>query len=117
MQLTQIRFPQGTQALDIPSHPDSCERIGFDEAFDAGSVAVVLISGYTWCPGEAASGILFGRDRRHVLMYDPVALKNEHGAARAPQTCAVPWSAPARMIQVGGDRIRPAIIIRKGLPQ
>ena len=85
-------------------------------AFDAGGVAIVLVSGYHMLPrGKPHWIFAYGRDGRHVLMHDPAAARDEQGMARAPETYAVPWTAFERMTRVGGDRLSAAIVVRKGL--
>ena len=70
-------------------------------AFDAGSVAIVLVSGYQMVPRGRPHWIFaFGRDGRHVLMHDPAAVRDDQGMAHAPETYAVPWTAFERMTQV-----------------
>ena len=87
-------------------------------AFDAGSAAIVLVSGYHMVSRGRPHWIFaFGRDGRHVLMHDPAAVRDDQGAARAPETYAVPWPAFERLIHVGGNRLSAAIVIRKGTPQ
>ena len=80
-------------------------------AFDAGSVAIVLVSGYHMVPrGRPHWVFAFGRDGRHVLMHDPAAFRDDQGMARAPETYAVPWTAFEPMTRLGsraaerGDR-------------
>jgi hypothetical protein len=86
-------------------------------AFDAGSVAIVLVSGYHLVARGRPHWIFaFGRDRQHVLMHDPAAIRNEQGMALAPETYAVPWSAFEPMTRLGRERLSAAIVIRKGTP-
>ena len=73
-------------------------------ALDAGSVAIVLVSGYHMVPRGRPHWIFaFGRDGRHVLMHDPAAVRDDQGMAHAPETYAVPWTAFERMTRVGAN--------------
>jgi ribosomal protein S18 acetylase RimI-like enzyme len=130
MQLTQAEFHQQATALNIPSHLTPVNESVLMRAFDAGSVAIVLLSGYHMVArGKPHWIFAFGRDGRHVLMHDPAALRDDQGMALAAETYAVPWSdfervahiAPARgrhepagQKQVGHEPLSAAIIIRKG---
>ena len=80
-------------------------------AFDAGRVAIVLVSGYHMVPrGKPHWIFAFGRDGRHVLMHDPAAVRDDQGMAVAAETYAVPWTAFERVTRLGpraaerGDR-------------
>jgi ribosomal protein S18 acetylase RimI-like enzyme len=117
MQVTQREFQREAKALDIPSHLAPAGESVLMKAFDAGSVAVVLVSGYHMVPRGRPHWIFaFGRERRHVLMHDPAALRDDQGMAHAPETYAVPWTAFEPMTRVGRERLSAAIVIRKGLP-
>ena len=84
-------------------------------AFDAGHVAIVLVSGYHMIArGQPHWIFAFGRSGRHILLHDPAANRDDHGKAIAPETYAVPWSAFEPMTCLGRDRLSAAIIIRKG---
>jgi hypothetical protein len=84
-------------------------------AFDAGNVAIVLVSGYHMVPrGKPHWIFAFGRDGRRVLMHDPAALRDDQGMAAAAETYAVPWTAFERVIHLGRERLSAAIVIRKG---
>src|SRR5256885_14702252 len=118
MQLTQQDFQREAKVLDIPSHLTPVNESVLMRAFDAGSVAIVLVSGYHMVPRGRPHWIFaFGHDGHHILMHDPAAVRDEQGAARAPETYAVTWPAFGRMIHVGGDRLSAAIVIRKGPSQ
>jgi ribosomal protein S18 acetylase RimI-like enzyme len=115
MQLTQSAFEREARALDIPSHLTPVNESVLMKAFDAGSVAIVLVSGYHMVPRGRPHWIFaFGRDGRHVLMHDPAALRDEQGVARAPETYAVPWTAFEPMTRLGRERLSATIVIRKG---
>jgi hypothetical protein len=84
-------------------------------AFDAGSVAIVLVSGYHMRPrGKPHWIFAFGRDGPHILMHDPAAIRDEQGMAAAAETYAVPWTAFERVTRPGRERLSAAIVIRKG---
>jgi hypothetical protein len=115
MQLTQAEFHQQATALNIPSHLTPVNESVLMRAFDAGSVAIVLLSGYHMVArGKPHWIFAFGRDGRHVLMHDPAALRDDQGMALAAETYAAPWSdfervahiAPAQVCrnQVGRDK-------------
>ena len=115
MQLTQAEFAREARALDIPSHLTPVNESVLMCAFDAGSVAIVLVSGYHMVKRSNPHWIFaFGRDGRHVLMHDPAAIRDEQGMAAAAETYAVPWTAFERVTQVGRARLSAAIVIRKG---
>jgi hypothetical protein len=84
-------------------------------AFDAGSVAIVLVSGYHLVArGKPHWIFAFGRSGRNVLMHDPAAVRDDQGMAVAAETYAVPWPAFERLTRMGSDRLSAAIVIRKG---
>ena len=115
MQLTQTEFHREAKAQNIPSHLTPVSESVLMKAFDAGSVAIVLVSGYHMVPRGRPHWIFaFGRDGRHVLMHDPAAIRDDQGMARAPETYAVPWTAFERMTRLGRERLSAAIVIRKG---
>jgi ribosomal protein S18 acetylase RimI-like enzyme len=115
MQLTQSQFQAEAKALNIPSHLTPVNESVLMRAFDAGSVAIVLVSGYHMVArGKPHWIFAFGRDGRHVLMHDPAAIRDDQGMAAAAETYAVPWSELERMIHVGRERLSAAIVIRKG---
>ena len=67
-----------------PQPPDSGERIGSDVRIRAGSVAIVLVSGYHMVPQRRPHWVFaFGRDGRHVLMHDPAAVEMIRDGVRA----------------------------------
>jgi ribosomal protein S18 acetylase RimI-like enzyme len=115
MELTQRQFRCEAQALAIPSHLTPVSESVLMRAFDAGSVAIVLVSGYHMVPrGKPHWIFAFGRDGRHVLMHDPAAIRDDQGMAVAAETYALPWSAFERVIHLGRERLSAAIVIRKG---
>jgi hypothetical protein len=115
MQVTQAEFRRQAEALDIPSHPAAAGESVLIRAFDAGSVAIVLVSGYHMVPRGLPHWVFaFGREGRHILVHDPAAIRNDEGTAVAAETYAVPWTALAPMTCVGRDQLSAAIIIRKG---
>jgi ribosomal protein S18 acetylase RimI-like enzyme len=116
-QVTQEAFRLRAGALGIPTHLTPVNESVLMAAFDAGSVAIVLVSGYHLVARGRPHWIFaFGRDRQHVLMHDPAAIRNEQGMALAPETYAVPWSAFEPMTRLGRERLSAAIVIRKGTP-
>jgi hypothetical protein len=115
MQVTQSDFQHQASALGIPTHLTPVNESVLMPAFDAGNVAIVLVSGYHMIPrGKPHWIFAFGRDRRRVLMHDPAALRDDQGMAAAAETYAVPWTAFERVIRLGRERLSAAIVIRKG---
>jgi ribosomal protein S18 acetylase RimI-like enzyme len=115
MEVTQAEFRRQAEALDIPTHLAPASESALMSAFDAGKVAIVLISGYQMNGrGQPHWVFAFGREGRHILLHDPAANRDDHGKAIAPETYAVPWTAFERMTRLGRDRLSAAIVIRKG---
>jgi ribosomal protein S18 acetylase RimI-like enzyme len=115
MELTQAEFRREANALAIPTHLAGATESVLMQAFDAGKVAIVLISGYQMARrGQPHWVFAFGRHGRHILLHDPAANRDEHGKAIAPETYAVPWAAFERMSRLGRDRLSAAIVIQKG---
>jgi ribosomal protein S18 acetylase RimI-like enzyme len=115
MEVTQAEFRREAKALGIPVHLAAASESVLMRAFDAGHVAIVLVSGYHMgSRGQPHWVFAFGRDGRHILLHDPAAIRDEHGKAIAPETHAVPWTAFERMTRWGRDRLSAAIVIRKG---
>jgi ribosomal protein S18 acetylase RimI-like enzyme len=117
MQLAQREFQREAAALEIPTLLTPVNESVLMRAFDAGGVAIVLVSGYHMIPrGKPHWIFAFGRNGRHVLVHDPAAIRDDQGMAAAAETYAVPWSACERVIRLGRDRLSAAIVIRKGPP-
>ncbi len=115
MQVTQLEFQRQAEALAIPTHLTPVNESVLMPAFDAGNVAIVLVSGYHMVPrGKPHWIFAFGRDGRRVLMHDPAAIRDDQGMAAAAETYAVPWTAFERVIHLGRERLSAAIVIRKG---
>jgi len=115
MEVTQADFRRQAKALDIPSHLTRASESVFMRAFDAGNVAIVLVSGYHMVRRGLPHWVFaFGRNARHVLMHDPAAIRDDQGMAAAPETYAVPWTAFERMTRIGREGLSAAIVIRKG---
>jgi ribosomal protein S18 acetylase RimI-like enzyme len=115
IELAQAEFRREAGTLGIHSHFSPVNESVMMGAFDAGHVAIVLVSGYHLIPRGMPHWIFaFGRSGPHVLMHDPAAVRDKQGMAAAAETYAVPWSALARMIHVGRERLSAAIVIRKG---
>jgi ribosomal protein S18 acetylase RimI-like enzyme len=115
IEVAQAEFRREADALGICSHFSSVNESVLMGAFDAGNVAIVLVSGYHMIPRGIPHWIFaFGRSGPHVLMHDPAAVRDKQGMAAAAETYAVPWSALQRLIHVGRERLSAAIVIRKG---
>jgi ribosomal protein S18 acetylase RimI-like enzyme len=115
MQATQAEFRREARALAIPNHLTRVDESVLMPAFDAGRVAIVLVSGYHMVPrGKPHWIFAFGRDGRHVLMHDPAAVRDDQGMPVAAETYAIAWPAFERVIHLGRERLSAAIVIRKG---
>jgi ribosomal protein S18 acetylase RimI-like enzyme len=115
MELTQHAYRAEAEALAIKSHLTPVNESILMRAFDAASVAIVLVSGYHMRPrGKPHWIFAFGRDGPHILMHDPAAIRDEQGMAAAAETYAVPWTAFERVTRPGRERLSAAIVIRKG---
>jgi ribosomal protein S18 acetylase RimI-like enzyme len=115
MRLAQLELQREARLLGIPTRLTPVNESGLMRAFDAGSVAIVLVSGYHMVPrGKPHWIFAFGRSGRHVLMHDPAAIRDDQGMAAAAETYAVPWIAFERVTRMGRDRLSAAIVIRKG---
>jgi ribosomal protein S18 acetylase RimI-like enzyme len=115
MQVTQLAFQRDAKALGIPTHLTPVSESVLMRAFDAGSVVIVLVSGYHMVPRGRPHWIFaFGRHGRHVLMHDPAAVRDDQGMAGAAETYAVPWTVFERVTHLGRDGLSAAIVIRKG---
>jgi ribosomal protein S18 acetylase RimI-like enzyme len=118
MRLTQAEFRREADVLGIPTHLTPLDESAFIRAFDAGAVAIVLVSGYHMVRTKVPHWVFaFGHEGRYVLVHDPVARKNDQGIASIPQTYAVPAIEFERMTRFGRDNLRAAVLIRKGAPQ
>jgi ribosomal protein S18 acetylase RimI-like enzyme len=117
MELTQLAYAREAEALAVPTHLTPVNESVLMQAFDAGSVAIVLVSGYHMVPrGKPHWIFAFGHDGPHILMHDPAAIRDEQGMAATAETYAVPWTAFERVTHSGRDALSAAIVIRKGPP-
>jgi hypothetical protein len=115
IELAQAEFRRETGALGIATHFSPVNESVLMGALDKGNVAIVLVSGYHMIPRGIPHWIFaFGRSGPHVLMHDPAAIRDKQGMAAAAETYAVPWSALARLVHVGRERLSAAVVIRKG---
>jgi ribosomal protein S18 acetylase RimI-like enzyme len=115
IQLVQAEFQREARAANIATHLTPVNESVLMRAFDAGNVAIVLVSGYHVIPRGMPHWIFaFGRNGRHVLMHDPAAIRDDQGMAAAAESYAVPWTAFERVLHVGRERLSAAIVIRKG---
>jgi ribosomal protein S18 acetylase RimI-like enzyme len=115
MRLTQLAFQREAKALAIPTHLTPVSESVLMRAFAAGSVVIVLVSGYHMVDRGRPHWIFaFGRDGRHVLMHDPAAIRDDQGMAAAAETYAIPWPAFERVTRLSRERLSAAIVIRKG---
>ncbi len=115
VELAQDSFQRQARALDIPTHLTPVNESVLMAAFDAGRVAIVLVSGYHMVDRGRPHWIFaFGREGRSVLMHDPAAIRDDKGVASVAETYAVPWPAFERVAHLGRERLSAAIVIRKG---
>jgi ribosomal protein S18 acetylase RimI-like enzyme len=115
IEVAQAEFKREAKALDIPTHLTPVNESVLMRAFDAGNVAIVLVSGYHMIPRGVPHWIFaFGRNGRHVLVHDPAATKDDQGMAAAAESYAVPWTAFEHVIHLARERLSAAIVIRKG---
>jgi hypothetical protein len=113
MRMAQKQFRQQAEELGVATHLTPVSESVLMRAFDAGRVAIVLVSGYHMIPrGRPHWVFAFGRDGHRVLVHDPSAIKDEQGMM--PATYAVPWSAFERMMRLGREPFSVAIVIGKG---
>jgi hypothetical protein len=116
MEVTQADFRHEADALGVATHLTPASESVLMAAFDAGSVAIVLVSGYHMVPKGGPHWVFaFGHEGRHILVHDPAAIRDDHGQALAPETHAVAWTAFERMTHWGRDGLSAAIVIRKGM--
>ena len=115
MKVTQLAFQRDAKALGIPTHLTPVSESVLMRALDAGSVVIVLVSGYHMVPRGRPHWIFaFGRHGDDVLMHDPAAMRDHQGMAAASETYAIPWTAFERVTHLGRERLSAAIVIRKG---
>lgn len=118
MRLAQAEFHREAGELGIPTHLTPPGESALMQAFDTGAAAVVLVSGYHMIRRGIPHWVFaFGHEGRYVLLHDPAARRNEQGAMLAAETYAVPWTKFDRMMRVGRENLRAAVVIRKGLLQ
>jgi hypothetical protein len=114
MELTQEDFRKQADALGIPTHLNPMGESALAGVFDAGGVAIILMSGHQMVPRGSAHWVFaFGRSGRKVLLHDPAAARDEDGRAIADETFVVPWPAFARMTRLRHG-LSAAIVIQKG---
>jgi ribosomal protein S18 acetylase RimI-like enzyme len=115
MRFAQQEFQREARALAIPVHTRALAESALIAAFDQGAVAIVLVAGYHMVRRSVPHWVFaFGHDAGYVLVHDPAAVRDAEGRAASPQTYAVPSATFERMTRLGRDRLRAAILIRKG---
>jgi ribosomal protein S18 acetylase RimI-like enzyme len=118
MELTQAQYRREAKALGIPRRQTPAGESVFMQAFEAGKVALVLVSGYHMVRrGQPHWVFAFGREGRHILLHDPAAFRDDDGRAIAPETYAVPWTRFEPMLSLGPNRLSATILVRKGPPR
>ncbi len=114
MRVAQEDFYGQAAALGIRTRLTPVSESGLMAAFDAGCVAIVLMSGHHMVSRGAAHWVFaFGRSGRNVLVHDPAAFRDDEGRAVSAETYVVPWSAFERMARLRNG-LSAAIVIRKG---
>jgi hypothetical protein len=117
MRLTQADFRHEADALGIPTRLRALGPAELLRIFDSGGVAIMLVSGYQLRRRRIPHWIFaFGHEGRYVLVHDPAAKRDDQDIAIAAETYAVPWGEFERMTHFGPDRLRAALVIRKGPP-
>jgi ribosomal protein S18 acetylase RimI-like enzyme len=121
MCVTQEDFRREAETLGIPTHlipPREQAAVSMlMNGFDTGAAAIVLVAGHHMMPTGLPHWVFaFGHEGRYVLMHDPAAKRDDKGAALAPETYAVPWTAFARMTRYGPDKLSAAVLVRRGGP-
>lgn len=115
MRLAQDEFRRDAEALKIPIGLAPLDESALMEAFATGAVAIVLVSGYRMVRRNVPHWVFaFGRQGNHILVHDPAAARDVSGNAKAAETYAFSPSEFDRMTRFGRDRLRAAILIRKG---
>jgi ribosomal protein S18 acetylase RimI-like enzyme len=118
MRLAQAEFQREAGELNIPTHLTPPGESVLMQAFDTGATAIVLVSGYQMIRRGIPHWVFaFGHEGRYVLVHDPAARRNEQGKMLAAETYAVPWPKFERMMRVGPENLRAAVIVRKGARQ
>jgi ribosomal protein S18 acetylase RimI-like enzyme len=118
MRLTQDEFRREAGEVGISTHLTGLDESALMTAFDAGGVAIILVSGYHMVRRHVPHWIFaFGHEDGRVLMHDPAAVRDPDGKAVGAETYAVPWERFWRMTRFGRDDLSAAILIRKGPPQ
>jgi ribosomal protein S18 acetylase RimI-like enzyme len=118
MRLAQAEFHREAGELGIPTHLTPPTESGLMQAFDTGAAAVVLVAGYHMVRRKIPHWVFaFGREGRHVLVHDPAVRRDEKGTMLAAETYTVPWPKFERMMRVGSENLRAAVVIRKGTYQ
>jgi ribosomal protein S18 acetylase RimI-like enzyme len=118
MRLAQAEFHREAGELGIPAHLTPLGESAFIQTLDAGAAALVLVSGYHMVRRGIPHWVFaFGHEGRYVLVHDPAAKRDEKGAMLGPETYAVPWTKFERMMRVGSENLRAAVVVRKGSRQ
>jgi hypothetical protein len=114
MRLTQEQHRRDAETLKIPIQLAPPDESAFLNELDKDAVAIVLVSGYRMVRRNVPHWVFcFGRKGRYVLVHDPAAERDETGKAVA-ETSAVSSREFASLARFGRDRLRAAIVIRKG---
>jgi ribosomal protein S18 acetylase RimI-like enzyme len=115
MRLAQAEFQREAGELSIPTHLTPPGESVLMQAFDAGACAIVLVSGHHMIRRGIPHWVFaFGHEGRYVLLHDPAARRDEKGNMLAAETYAVPWNKLERMMRVGRENLRAAVVVRKG---
>ena len=118
MRLTQEAFRREAGELDIPVHLTALSESALMQAFDEGAIAIVLLSFYRMFGQKAPHWVLaHGHDGRHVFVHDPWIEHTDYETQTAAQSLPIPSAEFLRMTRYGREKLRAAVLIRKGPPQ
>jgi len=110
MRLAQEAFREEARGLGIPTHLTPEGESVLIERLEAGSAAIVLVTGYHMARRGGPHWVFaFGYEGHHVLVHDPSAKYDDQGMSRA--SFAVPRAEFGRMTRFGRDRLRAAVVI------
>lgn len=112
--LAQDQFHREAAELGIPSHLTPLSESALMESLRSDAAVIVLVSGSHTMRRQVPHWVFaYGCTDRHVLVHDPHGGRGEdHVAGRS---LAIPLHAFTRWSRFAPDKLRAAIVIRKGL--
>jgi len=115
MRLTQEEFRREAEECGIPVVLQPLDAAGLQRVFDAGAIAVVLVSGYRMFHEKFPHWLLaYAGDERHVLVNDPYVEPEDEGSLVSAANLPIPTGEFQRMARFGKGNLRAAIVVRKG---